>query len=54
MIKKKFWRYMLLIPTLGRLNLEDLCEFEVSMIYRTGSRTARPTQISLALKPESL
>ena len=30
---------MPLIPALGRKRQEDLCEFEVSLVYRVSSRT---------------
>ena len=30
-----------LIPELGRQRQADLCEFEVSLVYRVSSRTAR-------------
>jgi hypothetical protein len=35
---------MLLIPALGRQRQVDLCEFETTLVYRWGSRTARATQ----------
>jgi hypothetical protein len=38
---------MPLIPTLARQKQE---EFEASMVYRAGSRTARPIQIEHCLK----
>ena len=33
-----------LIPVLGRQRQEDICEFEVSLVYRVSSRTAKATQ----------
>jgi hypothetical protein len=30
-----------LVPALGRQRQEDLCEFEVSLVYRVSSRTAK-------------
>jgi hypothetical protein len=39
-----------LIPALGRWRQEDLCEFEVSLVYRMSSRTARATQRNSVLK----
>ena len=35
---------MPLIPALGRQTEADLCEFEVRLVYRVNSRTARATQ----------
>ena len=35
---------MPLISALGRQRQADLCEFEVSLVYRVSSRTARATQ----------
>jgi hypothetical protein len=32
---------MSLIPALDRQRLEDLCEFEASLVYRVSFRTAR-------------
>lgn len=32
------WRYMPIIPALGRLRQEDFCEFEVSLGYIVHSR----------------
>jgi hypothetical protein len=39
-----YWWYMSLIPTLRRQRLEDLCEFQASLIYSSSSRTVRATQ----------
>lgn len=33
-----------LIPVLGRLRQEDLCELKASLVYRISSGTARATQ----------
>jgi hypothetical protein len=33
-----------LVPPLRRQRLEDLCEFEASLVYRVNFRTARATQ----------
>jgi hypothetical protein len=38
------WWHSLLIPALGRQRQVDLCEFEVSLVYRVTSRTSRATQ----------
>ena len=35
---------MSLIPALGRQRQVDLCELEVSLVYRVSSRTARAIQ----------
>ena len=36
-----WWWHTTLIPALGRQRQVDLCEFQVSLGYRTNSRTAR-------------
>ena len=41
---------MPLIPALQRQRQADLCEFEVSLVYRVSSRTARDTQRNPASK----
>ena len=43
---------MSLIPTLRRQRQVDLCEFEVSLVYKASSRTARATQRNPARKEE--
>ena len=40
---------MPLISSLGRQRWADLCEFEVSLVYRVSSRTAGITQRDLVL-----
>ena len=35
------WWHTPLIPALGRQRLADLCEFEVSLVYRGSYRTAQ-------------
>jgi hypothetical protein len=39
--------YPTLIPALGRQRQADLCEFEVSLVYRVSSRAANVTQRKL-------
>jgi hypothetical protein len=41
---------MPLIPALERLKQVNLCEFEVSLVYRANSWIARATQRKLSLK----
>jgi hypothetical protein len=35
---------MPLIPALGRQKQTNLCEFQVSLVYKSSSRTAKATQ----------
>ena len=44
---------MPLIPALGRQRQEDLCEFEVSQVYRASYRTARTTQRNPVLEKQN-
>ena len=39
-----------LIPALGRLRQEDLCEFKASLVYIVSSKTARAIQRNQVLK----
>ena len=50
--KAEQWWHMPLVPALRRQRQrqEDLCEFEVNVIYRVSSRTARATQRNPVLK----
>ena len=39
-----WWWHTPLIPTLEKQREVDFCEFEVSLVYRENSRTARATE----------
>jgi hypothetical protein len=45
---------MTLIPAFGRQKQVDLSEFEVNLVYRVNSRTARVIQRNLVLKEKQL
>jgi hypothetical protein len=44
LISGQAWWCTALIPALGRQRQAELCEFEVSLVYRARSRTARAPQ----------